>query len=367
MGWVLPAIMAGSALMGAMGGKGKHKSQSTTQTSQRTPWNQGWADNAWGQYNDASNRAGGIDWGPTRDQNRMYRSMMGQYGPGAGGGGGGGMAGNMQGGGRRRGGGGGGGMKWDQKYGGQNVDYSDYEQRVMAPEYMDVASDPYIQAQQAYRRGLFDENAAGSRTAAMAPFLQAGGTMGLTGAAMGMQSKMQQANERDWTGQEGAMFMDERNARRQQAMGANQAWSGREGAFDQAAIGGDTNIKTANISAAADRYNTDSNERVGMAGIGAQNAQNRFAQQQAMFGMAGQMAAMQREGQGLGAMNLWGQNLNQQLPWQGNFGKNTQTTTVPGVGSKWGNIAQGLGGGAIQGAGMWKNMGSPKTWASVIS
>lgn len=358
MGWVIPAMMAGSALMGMMGNKDKHKDQTTKGTAKRDLWRSGMSDPAWDKYNQYTNQADqNINWGPSGAERRMFRGMMGQYGPGGGGGGGAGGGGRFQRGGGRGGGGGGkGGMKWEKKYGGQNVDYSDYESRVMGEDYMDVSNDPYLQAQQEYRRGLFDENVAGSRTAAMSPFIQAGGSMGLTGAAMGMQGKMQQGNERDWLGQENEMYMGERDARRQQAIAANQAWSGREGSFDSSAIGADSAIKQSKIGAAASRYATDAQYDVGMAGVGAQNSAQKFAQQQALFGMAGTMADKRRQGQGLGGMNLWGTNLNQQLPWQQGFGQMNTTNTTPGQGSQFGNMLGGAAGGAMQGYGMGKNM-----------
>jgi hypothetical protein len=356
------AAMGGAGAL--MGGKGaKNSGRPTTTTQQTNPWRGGDANWFMDEYRGATEDALGIDWGPSRDQNRMYRQMRrGAFGDQGGGGGGGGES--MYGGWRRQGGGGGGGGNRNRRYERNNVDFTDYENRVMDESYMDVASDPYLQSQQEYRRGLFDENAAMSRSQALSPFAANAATMGFTGANLAQQGQMQASNERDWLGMENEMFMDERNARRQEAMGANQAWSGREATYDSSGMSADATRAAANAAARAQMYSADQSLRGTMAGVGAQNAANQFNQQMAMYGLAGGRADQARQNQGLGAMGLmerYGQNT---MPWQGQFGKTTSTSRGPKTSMLQGALQGGIGG-VMGGMGMGGggSKGGKKTWS----
>ena len=391
MGWVIPAMMGAQALAGGMGKKGAGKPQ--TQTTQNNMWDSGMGGQLWDQYQNALGNAGqNVNFGPMGYQNKLFKSMFGEAMGGGGGGGGGGQgqgqgqgAGGGGGGGWQAGfdrlinmgrGGGGGGGGGNKKYAKQNVDYTDYERGVLDDSYMDVASDPLIQKQLEYQRGEFDRNAVGSRNAAMSPFLQAGGTMGLTGAAMGMQGKMQQQNERDWLGQENQMYLGERGQRRGERQAANQVWSGRESTYDSSGMAADAqraaarsaanasmygsrlgsyaSLQGSQMAANASRYGSDMAYKGTMAGVGAQNAANDWNKKMGMWGMANDMAGMQRQGQGLGQLGLYGSALSQNLPWQQSFGS-TQTTGGGNNQGGMGNFLQGMVGGGLQGYGMGKN------------
>lgn len=381
-------VMAGLSGAGAlMGHKGaQNANQPSRQQQQTDPWRGGDANWYMDQMRGATQNALGIDWGPSRQQNRMFRQMYGDaFGGGGGGGGGGGAPSGPGGGGGGGGpsgpwlphygggGGGGGGGNANQKYAGQNVAYTDYERGILDPSFMQVHDDPILQAQQEYRRGLFDENASLSRAEALSPFAANGATMGFSGANLDTQSRMQQANERDWLGMENEMFAGERDARRQQQMATNQQWSGRESAYDSSGMAADAqraaaaraaaaqrysayvgalaSERTANIGASASRYASDNSLKAAMASVGAQNSANRFNQQLAMYGLAGDRAQGQRMNQGLGAMGVMGDYGSSTLPWQGNFGQ-TNTTSYGPHRSTAGGALGGAFGGAMTGLGI---------------
>jgi len=222
-----------------------------------------------------------------------------------------------------------------------------------------MENNPYMQqrldAMQQEGQETFDR----SSTAAMTPFLQAGGTMGFTGANMANQARMVDDYGENMQNQQANFLGDQYQAERGHQTAANQAWSGRESAYDQSAFSADAQKRAAAMAANASMYNTDSQRYVGMAGIGAQHAALKAQQQQAMWGNAQQYADMQRQGQGLGAMGMYGQGMSQTLPWQQGFGKTTQTSTTPGS-SAMGGFLKGAIGGAMGGAGMGgKGGGAP--------
>ena len=388
------------AAMGAMAGAGalmggknaQNANNPSTQKQQTDPWRGGDANWYMDNLRGAAENALGIDWGPSRQQNKMFRQMYGSaFGGGGNGGGGGGGAvggggsggggGGGGGGGNwfferdygRGGGGGGGGGNANKKYAGNNVAYTDYENRVLDPNYMQVHDDPILQAQQEYRRGLFDENAALSRAEALSPFAANAATMGFTGANLDTQGRMQQTNERDWLGMENELYAGERDARRQQAMDANQAWSGREATYDSSGMSADAQRAAAAMAAAAQKYSawrssvggllgaqtaasaaryaSDNSLKGVMAGVGAQSAANRFNQQMALYGLAGDRAQGQRMNQGLGAMGVMGDYGSATYPWQGAFGQTTTTSQGPKR-SVLGGVLGGAMGGAMGGMGM---------------
>ena len=356
----IAAMAAMSGAGGLMGAKqAKQNSQPTKQWTD--PWRGGDANWFMDQSKGAASDALGIDWGPSDDQKWMYERMkQGAFGGGGGGGGGGGES--MYGSWKRKGGGGGGGNK-NAKYAKNNVDYSDYEKRVTDASYMDVTNDPYLRAQQEYRRGLHDENSAMSRSQALTPFAGSAATMGFTGANLDTQSRMQQANERDWLGMENEMFMGERNARRGEAMGANQAWSGRESAYDSSAMSADAQRAAAAAAARASMYGADQRLRGVMAGVGAQNNALNWGKQMDMYGISGGMADMMRQNQGLGRMGVMQQYGNMTQPWQQGFGTSyNQGPKQSSMGGFLSGAMSGamsglsLGGGKVGGMGMFKNL-----------
>jgi hypothetical protein len=342
------AMMGAGALMGGMGGKQQAKGKTTTNKSQTTAWNEGAADDLFGNYTGAMNKSAGLNYGPTADQTRLYQNMMNQSMRGGGGGGGGGGFSSQYGGG---GGGGGGGGNQNQKYAGVNVAQSEHEQKVLSDYYLDMENNPYIQQQLAAMQQEGQESFDRSSTAAMQPFLQAGGTMGFTGANLSNQARMVDDYNENMQNQQAGYLGQQYQFERGQQTAANQAWSGREQAYDVAGMGADAQRASARMAANASRYNADSQRYVGMAGIGAQNAAQAWNQKMGMFGVADQYANMQRQGQGLGQMGVYGQGMSQTLPWQQGFGENVQTQTTPGS-SQLGGFLQGAIGGAMGGAGM---------------
>jgi hypothetical protein len=136
---------------------------------------------------------------------------------------------------------------------------------------------------------------------------------------------------------------------------ANQAWSGRESTYDASGMSADAQRAAARMAANASMYNTDSQRYIAQQQIGAQNAMNQWAKQTGMWGIADDYANMGRQGQGLGALGVYGQGMSQTLPWQQGFGVNTQQG--PKV-SSMGGFLQGALGGALGGAGMGSKGGS---------
>ena len=344
----MAAMMGAGALMGGMGGKQQAKGRTTS--SWTDMYNKGQGDALMGNYNDAMNRSAGIDFGPTADQTALYRNMMNQAMGGQGGGGGGGGFQSQFG---KRGGGGGGGNQ-NAKYAKNNVALSDYESKVLSDYYLDLENNPYIQQQLDAMQREGQETFDRSSSAAMSPFLQAGGTMGFTGANLGTQANMvDDFNENMQNQQAGYLGQQYANERALQDS-ANQAWGQREATYDSSGMSADATRAAARMAANASMYNTDSQRYLGERQIGAQGAAQAWAQKMGMYGIADQYAAQQRQGQGLGEMGVYGQGMSQTLPWQSGFGKSYQKT--PGS-SGLGGFLQGAIGGAMGGAGMGKGMG----------
>lgn len=347
----MAAMMGAGALMGGMGGKQQSKGKTTS--SWTDMYNKGQGDALMGNYNDAMNRAAGIDFGPTADQTALYRNMMNQAmgGQGGGGGGGGGFQSQW---GKRGGGGGGGGQGIEKRLAKNNVALSDYESKVLSDYYLDLENNPYIQQQLDAMQREGQESFEQTAGAAMSPFLQAGGTMGFTGANLGTRARMADEHGENMANTRANYLGQQYANERALQDSANQAWGQREATYDSSAFSADATRKAAAMAARASMYNTDSQRYLGEKQIGAQSAAQAWAQKMGMYGIADQYAAQQRQGQGLGEMGVYGQGMSQTLPWQSGFGKSYQKT--PGS-SGLGGFLQGAIGGAMGGAGMGKGMG----------
>jgi len=357
MGWILPAMMAAGAISGYMGGKDKERQSKipTTTTSQTDPWRGADANYYMDQMRGATDRAMGINWGPSLRQNKifdkMYRGSMGGGGRGGGGGGGQGMYGSWRG----QGGGGGGGGQGGifNRLAKSNVAQSGYEQRVLGDEFLNVQDNPYVQAQiEAMQR----ENAEQEQRQygqAMSPFM-GGGDMGFSGAQMGARMQMADQFSENWQNQQAQYMAQQYQAERQLQDAANQAWSQREATYDASGFQNQATRAAARMAANASMYGSDQQLRGVMAGVGEQSAARQFAERQALFGMAGNIADMRRQQQGIGQMGVMGQYGQATFPWQQGFGKTTGTKIGPPIS---GGGAQGMFGGLLQGMGMGMGMG----------
>jgi len=225
---------------------------------------------------------------------------------------------------------------------------------VMSDYYLDLENNPYIQQRLDAMQQEGQESFDAQSTAAMSPFLQAGGTMGFTGANMANQAKMVDQFGENMANSRAGFLGDQYAMERGMQDSANQAWSGRESTYDASGIAGDATRAAARTAARASMYKTDSDRWLGERSIGAQSAALRAQQQQAMWGNAQQYADMQRQGGGLGRMGVFGQGMSQTLPWQQGFGVNTQQGPKQ---SALGGFIQGAIGGAFGGAGFGKKMG----------
>lgn len=346
------------AVAGGLGGyaQAKAANQPTEQWSQRDPWRGGDANWFMDQMRGATEgAAGNVNWGPFKDQRRMYRSMMGDaFGGRGGGGGGGGMA-QAMGGGRGRGGGGGGRGGFG-KYAKQNVEWDPFAQQVLDPAFFNVADDPLFQNEMQYMQDEYQQNLAGGMNQASMPFINAGGTMGMSGVNAAARQNAGLEGARDMGRAGNQLMLGERGQRMGLAGSVYGDWSGREAAYDQAAIGGEAQLGAAAKAAAAQRYSADQSLRGVMAGVGAQNAAQSWGKQMDMWNMGNQMAGMRRNAQGLGNLGLYGQYGGATLPWQQGFGQQHTKTQGPKQ-NPWLGALGGAMGGAAGGFGFGSNPG----------
>jgi len=209
---------------------------------------------------------------------------------------------------------------------------------------MNMENNPIIQERLAALRGENQESLRQSLGEAMGQFVGGGGTMGISGMMAAGRGKMSDDFGEN-LGQQQAGFLADYDAQmRAQQAAANQAWSGRESAYDSSGFQNDATKAAANIAAAAQRYSADQQLRGVRAGISSQDAQARFAQQMAVFGLGSQMAGMQQQGEGLGALGLahdYGQSM---LPYQQAFGSSQSTSQGPQVSPFNAAVSGGLAG-----------------------
>lgn len=348
MAWPL-AIMGAGAGLGALGGFLGAKDASAPTWTKNDPQDQGLYDQWKGYMGQSLGNFGNLDFGPTNAQNWMFGNMGNTaFGPGGGGGG-------MD-------------MSWQSnpkyrlgrfnydKVGRQtkgiNTDMTDLEKRYTDEGFLDVANDPYVQAQLAAIRGESDESMGRAIAQSITPESVAG-TMGMSGAAMAAKGNIADDYNENLNQANAGYLSDQVQSRMGASLAANQTFSGREQNWDsnqmQGALGGYQSLNQAKTS----MYNTDANAAYHQGALGLQGSQNKWNQQMDMWGMGEQMRQLGLQGAGLGAYGLYSDWGNQVNPWQQAFGK--QTTQGPKV-NPWTAGIQGMIAGGTKGLGMGKSL-----------
>ena len=139
--------------------------------------------------------------------------------------------------------------KFSKMLGNWMPEEDEYTKRVRAAEYMDFAQDPMyqarLQATQQENQESFEQQLGQNLSS-----FGGGGDMGMSGARMMSQNRLQDQSEENLMGQLAQMDAAERGMRGQEAMGANQAYQQLRGT----GMGVLGQTKAASMQAAAQKY-----------------------------------------------------------------------------------------------------------------
>ena len=331
------ALMGVGAGVGMLGNYFGAKEQNKPQWQQTTPWDSGQADQWKGMMGNSLANFGNLNYGPTDAQNWMF----GRMGNSAFGGGGGG------------------------KTKGINTANTDYEKKVLSDYYLDLENNPYHQGYLDSMQAENTEALGRAQAETVAPFVGAGGTMGMSG----INAATRQGVADDYGENLGNQIAQYNAAIYGQERGlqdaANQAHSQREGNWDASMIGADVTGYGHWADAQTAMRNQDMLGEYYKGSLGLQGANQKWGQQMDMWGMGEQMRQLGLQGQGLGEYGMLSDYGRQMLPYQQGFGKTTMQG--PQV-SPFGSALQGAFGGAASGLGMGHTLGDMNinTWGQLF-
>lgn len=348
MAWPL-AIMAGGALAGGVGSYLQAKAGNEDQWTHTNPWDAQLGDQFKGYMGNSLDSFKDMNFGPTDQQNWMFGNMgKSAFGPGMGGGG---MNFNWQSNpaynlGRFNYG------KVGRQTKGINTDMTDLEKRYSDEGFLDVANDEYVQNQLAAIRQQSDEQMGRAVSQSITPDSIAG-TMGMSGANMAAKGNITDQFNQNMTNTEAGYLSDQTGQRLGASLQANNTFSGRENAWDQAqmsgALGGYQSLNNAKVGMRGQDMQGDYQNAM-LSGMGADRKWN---QQMDMWGMGEQMRQLGLQGAGLGEYGMYSDWGNQMLPWQQAFGKTTMHGPQT---SPWAAGIQGAISGGTSGLGMGKSL-----------